>query len=304
MANTLFHNTVKDAAILHAFRNKLGPLMLFSHRAAPEGSVKGSVIKVTTAPVIAGAAFNGSYVGGDRVMTAVDVTLNQHTIAAAHVQDAEAAKGSEGVLSALEASAIHGLGQSMFEYLCGLVLATNYGDTATDKLTVAAASLDSDDLADVALLLDNKKAPEGILANGQSARAAFLTRAAINSLRKDDAVKDASKSLSDEALRLGVVSRVAGIDIFPISALPSAVAAQNTYGFVTTMDAIAWASVNVVPQGQLAGSFSTVREDETGALFGLRNFYEQESGKLNICAEALYGASVNNDAGLVRLVSA
>lgn len=304
MANTMIYSSVKTAAVLQAFRNKLGPIFKYIHGAAPEGAVKGNVFKVRTIPVIAGAAYNGSYVGGDTVVTGVDVTLNQHYIAATHVQDAENARGAEGILDGLEIGAINGLAKTMFDYIAGLVTEANWGTGATNELVIDPATLDSDDMADAALLLDNKKAPDGYDASGLSERVAFLTHAAINSLRKDDAVKDASKSLSDEALRQGVVSRLSGIDIYPITALPTAVSDENTYGFVSARDAIAWGSVVVEPQGILTGEFLRVTEDETGALFGLRRFYDQLSGKMNVTAEALWGASKNNAAGLIRLASA
>lgn len=298
MANTLTNTQnqiIADAAVLE-FNIALAPLRAFSLDLSPAPTTKGSTVTVPVFGTASAAAFAGDYSGGDSTVTGVDVTLNQHVFASAHVTDREVAESSIDYLSNLGKQGGRAVAKKMLDYFFELILAASFGNAAGDKLVKAAAEFNADAVADL-----RKKAIAKGLAPADCAL--VLNSDAYTSLLKDTTLTSSFFG-GAEVVRQGTIPSLFGFrQVIEAPTLPAN--GENLIGFVAAPQAIAGASRYLRPVSNEGLSDSGMVTDEaTGAVLGFRVIPEQLAGKTHYVTEALFGAAKVNGKALVRLLSA
>jgi len=279
-----------------AFKAGLAGVMTYSTNFSAEARSKSESVTSRIITAMSAGAFGGDYESGDTTTTEVVITLDQHSYRAFHSTDVEASKTSVDVAIMQAEEAGNSVALAVQDYVWDLFLATTYGDTSADKITVAAGSFDVDDVADLAKLADDANMPE-------NRRALFLNNAYMAALRKDNAIQDASALGSDQVIREGAVGRILGADVYRTNVIPTTVAAENTVGWMSDPSCIAIAARPVVPQGDNL-EFEIVTDPETGLSLGFRSWYNTKTGIKWGSFECLYGAKAAQTTGLKRIVSA
>jgi len=300
MGNTLSNvdPTLVAQEGLAAFKAALAPIRSMSFMPSPQPVSKYATINVPLITAMTAGDFAGDYESGDSTVTGRQVTLNQHKFRSFHITDVENVKNPFDMMMLRAREASYAVAKSVFQYVAGLATASTFGNTATDKVTVASASFDSDYVSDLAGLLNDADSPE-------MGRALILNNAYHLALSKDPAVKNASASGSTEPLREGSTGRIAGFDIFRTNALPSAITSENTVGFGCVPSAFAVAMAPVQPASITpVVNIVQVVDDETGIPLTYRQWYSPKTGATWGTFEALFGAVAAQTTGLKRIVSA
>ena len=300
MGNTLSNvdPTLVAQEGLAAFKAALAPIRSMSFMPSPQPVSKYATINVPLITAMTAGDFSGDYESGDSTVTGRQVTLNQHKFRSFHITDVENVKNPFDMMMLRAREASYAVAKSVFQYVAGLATASTFGNTATDKVTVASASFDSDYVSDLAGLLNDADSPE-------MGRALILNNAYHLALSKDPAVKNASASGSAEPLREGSTGRIAGFDIFRTNALPSAITSENTVGFGCVPSAFAVAMAPVQPASITpVVNIVQVVDDETGIPLTYRQWYSPKTGATWGTFEALFGAVAAQTTGLKRIVSA
>ena len=282
-----------------SFKAALAPLNAFSTDFSGEAMQKGESVTTRVITGMSAGAFSGSYITGDTTTTAKTVTLNQHSFRAWHLTDVEAGKTRVDLSAAQAREAGYAVAAAVFDYVTSLILAATYGDTSADKVTVAVASFDADDVADGAKLMDDKNIPD-------NNRSLILQNGYMASLRKDNALQDASAYGGAEVIREGSVGRLLGHDVYRTNAFSSDITNQNTQGLGVHPSSLAAAVRPVIPQddGTQLLAFQTPQDPETGLTLGYRRWYDPNTGIMWGSFEALYGAVAAQTTGLIRYVTA
>ena len=282
-----------------AFKAAIAPLNSFTTDFSSEAMAKSASVSTRVITGMSAGAFSGSYISGDTTTTVKTVTLNQHSFRAFHQTDVEGGKTPVNVMLAQAAEASYAVGAAIFDYVTGLIVAATYGDTAADKVTVAIASFDADDVADGAKLMDDKDIPE-------TNRSLILGNGYMASLRKDNALQVASAYGGSEVIREGSVGRLLGHDVYRTNAFSSTFTGENSQGIGAHPSAMAVAIRPVVPQdeGSQLIAFQTPTDPASGLTLGYRAWYDPNTGIKWGSFEALYGATPAQTTGLIRYVTA
>ena len=315
MANSFtgINDTIIIAEAFPAFKAKLAPLFGFCTSFDAEASRKGDKVSV---PVIAGRtaasrADGATYQVDTGVTIAVkDISLDQQYHAPWYVTDGADAKTIVRVWEAAARECAYALAAKIFDTVIENFRdehTTNFGNTAYDKITVAAANFDLDDIVDLQALLTAKGAlgPQTLL----------LTTAYASALKKDNHIQDASAFGSDVVIRTGEFALpMYGIRAYEVPAFGTEVTADNTGGILAVPSAVGLAVRPVAPldTAKLMAWEIVTDPDGTGLSMGYRRWYDESTGTMWGTFEALYGTVVIRPAaqttgaggGAVRVVSA
>lgn len=298
MPNTLTNTQnqiIADAAVLE-FGSLLAPLRAFSLDMSPAPAQPGAKVTVPVFATKAATSFSGSYAGADSTVTGVDVVLNQHLFASAHVTDREVAESSVDYLSNLGKQNGRGVAKGVLDYVFGLVTAANFGNAAGDKLVQASSGFTAATVAD----LRQKAIAKGMV---PSDCALVLNSTYFTALLKDTTLTS-SMFGGPEAVRTGHIPSLFGFRaVIEAPTLPAN--SENLGGFVAAPQAIAVAFRYLRPYSTegLADS-GMVSDEATGATLGFRVIPEQLAGKTHYVTEALFGAAKVDGKSVVRLLSA
>ena len=285
---------------LEAFKAALAPLRALAVDFSAEAAAKNESVTTRLITAETAGAFSGNYVADTTTtLTAKTITLNQHTFSAFHITDVQSSKTNVDVMLMQAREASYAVGKTIFQYFTNLIVAATYGDTAADKVTVAAASFDADDVADLAKLMDDADIPE-------TNRSLILSNVYMAPLRKDNAVQDASALGSSEVIREGSIGRLLGFDVFRTNGFSSTVTDENTQGIGIHPTAIVGAIRPVRPldEGSQMIGFEMPTDPESQVTLGFRDWYDPNTGKRWGVFEALYGATAAQTTGAKRLVTA
>lgn len=300
MGNTLTNvdPTLVAQEGLAAFKAALAPIRTMSFMPTPDPVSKYATINVPLITAMSAGDFAGDYESGDSTVAGKQVTLNQHKFRSFHITDVEGVKNPFDMMMLRAREASYSVAKAVFQYISGLALAATFGDTSADKITVAAASFDSDYVSDLAGLLNDADSPE-------AGRSLILNNAYHLALTKDPALKNAQASGSNEPLREGSTGRVAGFDIFRTNAFPSAITSENTVGLGLVPSAFAVGMAPVQPSSpQQIVNVIQLLDDETGIPLTYRQWYSPKTGATWGAFECLFGAVAALTTGLKRVVSA
>jgi hypothetical protein len=314
MANSFtgINDTIIVQNVFEAFKAGMAPLMGFSTSFDAEASRKGEKISV---PVIAsrtaasrsdGATYQ---VDTGNTVAVKDITLDQLYHAPWYITDVQDSKTAVKVWEASALECAKALAKNIFDAVIDLFRddhTTHFGDSAYDKITVAAANFDLDDVVDLDALLTAKGA--------LGPRTMLLTTPYASSLKKDNAVQDVGAFGSDSVTRTGEFRvPMYNIRAYEVPAFTAGVAADNTGVVLAVPSAVGVAVRPVQPldTGKLI-DWQVVSDPETGLSMGYRRWYDESTGTMWGTFEALYGVQVIRPAaettgaggGAVRVESA
>jgi hypothetical protein len=247
-----------------------------------------------------GKAFVGDYTADpESTTTEVKVNFDQSTFQNFYLSDTEASKTPVDLFRGYAVEAGYAVGRGVLDYIMGLITATNYGNTASDKITVSSAAFDVDDVVDAMKLALDKGWDNGSLVLSYGYAAALL---------KDNAIKDASAfgtGGTSAPIRSGRIGTLMG---FPVYTYPVPANSENLAGFLAHPSSLA---VAVRPMTTLADSVGVattraevISDADSGLSMASRVFYEDKSGRLYGAYHVLYGATKAKSDGLIRIVSA
>jgi hypothetical protein len=301
MANTLNGSNVAEIlrAGFEAFKSALVPINAFSTDFSLDARRPNESITTRIYRTIAAKAFESNYKATpDNTTDAVTVTLNQNKFTNFHLTDTEAGKSPVDQLTNFAREAGYGLAKDALDYALSLVTATNYGNTAADKITVSAAAFDVDDVVDAMKLGLDKGWSQGSLILSYGHAAALL---------KDGAIKDASAygtSGPDAPIQSGRIGTLFG---FPVYAYAVPNNSESLAGMLVNPAALAFAMRPMTTLAAVDGTSTSVElmtDADSNITIAGRMFYEDSEGIMYGAYHGLYGASKANDKGLIRIVSA
>jgi hypothetical protein len=304
VSNTLTNTTATLLAQegLEAFKTAIAPIASFSFTPDPNPRSKGYTINVPVITARTAGAWSNSYAGGNSAIVSAQVSLDTHSFSGAAVIDSQASVSPFNYLQLMSRECGAAVARAVLNTVLGKILLATFGNTeGASKVTVAAASFDSDYVADLVDAANDRNIPE-------TNRSLILTNAYYSALIKDPAVKDASAFGGSEGIRGGKVPMLMGMPVYRINAFPTAVAAENTVGILVHPSALAVSMAGIVPADpEMAGRVAQIEQlvdDESGITLTFRRHYDTTLGESTINWECLHGAVAVQTAGLVRIVSA
>jgi len=295
MANTFtgINDTIIVQNAFPAFKAQMAPLMGLSTSFDAEASRKGEKISVpvSSGRTAASRGDGGTYqVDTGNTIAVKDITLNQLYHAPWYLTDVQDRKTAVKVWEASAKECAYALAKNIFDAVIDLFRdnhTTHFGDTAYDKIQVAAASFDLDDVVDLDALLTAKGAigPRTMLASTPYASA----------LKKDNQVQDVSAFGSDDVIRTGEFRvPMYGIRGYEVPTFPAGVVADNIGVILAVPSAVGVAVRPVQPldTAKLMDWQIVTDPEGTGLSMGYRRWYDESTGTMWGTFEALYGTAV------------
>lgn len=278
---TNFDNEIFSQSALEGFVATLVPLNAFSKNFLAQPPPPGNTVLVPLIGGLTATTFGGSYATTNGSLSAVTVTINRHKFVGIGQSDLDAAGSS---LAQLE----------RFAFQQGSALAIAVLQDIASLWTTATANFA---LATAVSVVDFgiSQIRAGRLALGQS-KCPAANRALILDVEPFDNLLGISNFLqvslagSNETLREGRIGRALGLDIYESNGLPGT---NSVMGFIGHASAIAIAMRYLQPQdGNTYSAAGPVSDPSTGAVFGMRKFYDNATGNSYLALEANYGYAV------------
>lgn len=165
-------------------------------------------------------------------------------------------------------------------------------------LTVAAAAIDSNDLAVLSGKCSAANWPEG-------RRSLIMGTGYDTQLKQDPSIKLALNIGGTEVIRQGRVPDVAGFSYYHMPNMPTNGEALG--GFAVHPNALAFVSAPIAPAPTVRerlGAYSVITDPETGISLAYQCFGEPKMGREYHLVECCYGYAVLNPAALKRITFA
>jgi hypothetical protein len=298
MANEItgINDDILSKSVLDGFVAEVIALTAFTTSFSADAVKKGekvSVPRVGTQDAAATKTSHGAYTLQDSDSDAVEIAIGQPVYVSSALDDSEVANSSALNLDLYGKSKGAKLAQKVFADIVGTVTAANFGAAA---LTSTAGNFDADDVVDLQVVADTANMPKEF-------RSLVLASSYIGALLKDNAIQNASAFGSAAPVRDGSIGRLSGFDVFGSNLIPGN--SENLVGFVAHPSALAIAMRYLKPQeGNTYSAAYPVTDSKTGITIGVREGYDNLTGRKYRIWEAAYGYSVGIAAGLKRIVSA
>jgi hypothetical protein len=293
---TGINDDILSKSVLDAFVANILPLTSFTTDFSAEAVKKGdkvSVPRVGAQTVAATKASHAAYVLQASDSDAVEITLGQPAYVSSVLDDVEVASSSVLSLEIFGKQKGFQLAKKVLQDILSSVTLANFGAAG---LTSTASNFDADDVVDLKTVVDQADTPEDL-------RALVLGPTYIGALLKDNAIQNASAFGSSAPIRDGSLGKLAGFDVFSSNLVPAN--AQNLVGFTAHPSAMAIAMRYLKPQdGNTYAAAYPVTDNSTGITIGVREGYDNLTGRKYKIWEAVYGYTVGISAGLKRIVSA
>lgn len=275
---------------LEGFVKELLPLTAFSTSFAPTGDVNGSNIVVPLVGAVTATTFGNSYAICGGTKTVVTVQLTRHKIVHIGQHDLDALNNSESSLDSFGYQAGAALAQAVLEDVLTLVTTANF----VSATAVSSTVLDVPQLRAARLLLNQNNAPK---AN----RFALIDCVGMDALLAVTNFVQAQMFADNTVLQEGKIMRALGFNFYELNS--SFVSAASVNALLGHPQAIAVAMRYVAPQRADAYDMAQAFADpRTGAVFGLRDHYDTNTGTRYISMEANYGyaAGITNGARIIK----
>jgi hypothetical protein len=277
---TNFDDEIFSQAALEGYTATLLPLSRFSINYMPEPAPKGNTVLVPLIGALTATTFS-TYATTNGSLSAVTVTINRHKIVGVGQSDLDAANSSIAQLERFGFQQGAALALAVLQDIASL-----WTTAAANFALATAVSIVDFGIAQIRAgrkLLSNSKAP----ANN---RVMILDVDPFDNLLGISNFIQVNLSGSNETLRDGRIGRALGFDIFESNGLPGT---NSVMGFMGHPSAIAIAMRYLMPQaGHKYDIARPVADNETGAVFGIRAHYDENSGNRYVNLEANYGYSV------------
>jgi hypothetical protein len=276
---TNFDDEIFAQSALEGFTASLFALSAFSTDWAPDPIPKGNVVLVPLIGALTATTFSGTYATTNGSLSAITVTINRHKVVGIGQSDLDAAGSSMAKLEKFGFQQGEALAIAVLQDVCSLWTTANFG-LAT---AVSVVDFGISQIRAGRLLLSNAKCPA-------TNRVMILDVNPFDNLLGISNFIQANLAGNTETLRDGRIGRALGFDIFESNALPGT---ASNMGFVGHASAIAIAMRYLQPQnGHKYDMARPVTHPKTGATFGLRAHYSENTGERYINLEANYGYSV------------
>lgn len=307
MANTLdaelYGITVANRAI-EQFKRNLKPLTSFSTDFTSDiGQRNQSIVVPLTVDPAAAVNFDAGngYTRQNTTVSETTVTLNKHKWVSWFIQDTDASTSNFLSLENIGIEKANKLATAVWQDVLSPITAANYGNTAADKVTIAAAAFAKDDVDDIALLCDNEEWPD---LDGQ--RNLLLKPNYFRALLGDEITSaDAygSSQLVQNPSAGGQGWPLSDFRVHKVASIPAN--AENLVGFASNPRALAVAMRYLAPAGggKPGSIYFPVSDSETGITMGYREFYDDDAGQRVAVLECWYGYAVGNAKSIKRIVS-
>lgn len=296
MSNTLPSNLTAIAqAGLDVLQRELLPFSAFTTNFSDEIAASGDAVSTRIATAPASADLSGGYTAVDQTITAKTVTLSNFKGLVVGFTDLQVSKASFNIVEQFVVPGIRALMNDIFDSANNLVTNANY----SQKEIITSSAFDADAMALLASDLTVANAPK-------SGRAALLNSTYHLSLLKDSAVKAAYAYGGAEAIRDGMVPRVAGLNVYEMSSIDSTPNGQseNLQGWVCTPQAILIAARRPAAPSNFPGELVDTTDPVTGLPMQWRRWYDPDAGLHKFSVGTIWGVAVGNASCLYRIVSA
>lgn len=276
---TNFDDEIFSQAALEGYTATLVPLTSFSIDFAPDPTPAGNTVLVPLIGALTATTFGGSYATTNGSLSAITITINRHKVIGVGQSDLDAAGSSLARLERFGFQQGQALAIAVLQDIASLWTTANFGlATAVSVVDFGIAQIRA-----ARLLLGTAKAPA-------TDRNMILDVAPFDNLLGISNFLQVNLSGSQETLRDGQVGRALGFDIFESNGLPGT---NSVMGFAGHASAIAIAMRYLMPQsGHKYDIARAVADPTTGAVFGMRAHYDENTGNRFINLEANYGYSV------------
>lgn len=299
-ANTIDSNlkrTVILDDLMRAFKRRLLMLNVFSttfNNVPLEGTDKVTVpyYELDTTASVDWVAATGYTFAGDTSVSSRTITINKRKFQSMNFSsDTFRRQPYFNAPQSLQMK-VEQLAVDVWTDILSLVTATNYGVTAFDG---EAAAFDSDDLIDLMKKADDADWPD-------IGRACVLGTAHKAALLKDDDLKSALHSGSDQALRQGATGRLFNFDMFFSPRIPAN--SENLAGFICMPQAALVATAPIAPAPGVRNrllSYELVVDPDTGIAFEYRYWDDADKDTDREVVECSYGYVKGNGDALKRI---
>ncbi len=304
MANTydsdLYGKAIATGA-LRVMQSDVKPLSVFSTNFSPDPANRYENVRVplTSAPGSSSDKSRGSaYSVADTTVSERSITLTSHKYQSWHVEDIDDIKSQWANIENIGIEKTQALIIDVFQDILSVVTAAKFGNTASDKLTVAASAFDRDDLVDLAGLCDNENWPDigrNVLLKPDHWRAVTKDGATAADVYGSAMIRQSSPN----GIPMEGFSGVWRCNSIPANS-------ENLVGFAALPRAIAIANRYLAPAGggDPASIYNPIVDGETGLTLGYRQFYNNLSGQMEAIIESLYGYVEGETNSIKRVVSA
>ena len=277
-------NEIFAQSALQAFVAELAPLAAFSTNFSAAPEIKGYNVLVPLIGSLTATTFGGSYAicGGSK--SVITVALSRHKHVPIGQNDLDAANSSAASLESFAFQQGRALAQAVLQDIFSLITTANFG-LAT---AVASTALDVPQLRKARLMLNQQNAPT-------SPRALLLDCVPYDALMGVTNFVQAHMFKDTGVLQEGRIMRALGFDMFELNSLFTQ---ASVMGFAAHASAIAIAMRYLQPQA--GNSYSDARpitDPKTGATFGLRDHFDNNTGTRYLNLECNYGYSVGISMG-------
>jgi hypothetical protein len=289
---TNLDNEIFAAKALEGFVKELAPFSAFSTNFSAAPGVRGAQILVPLVASLTATTFAQNYAltTGNATKTVVTVTLNCHKHVPIGQFDLEAANSSAASLESFAFQQGRALAVAVLQDVFTLVTTANFKNNVTK---FSAAAMDVPQLRAARLLLNQGNAPI-------QPRACLLDCVPMDSLLAVTNFVQAQMFKDTGVLQEGKIMRALGMDFYELNNLW----VTCVIGFAAHASAIAIAMRYLAPQpGHTYSDARAVTDPGTGATFGIRDHYDNNTGTRYLNLECNYGYSVGITAGGVVYVN-
>lgn len=270
---------------LEGYTATLAPLAKFSIDWAPSPIPPGNTVLVPLVGALSATTFNGTYATTNGNMSAITVTINRHRFIGVGQSDLDRAGSSVAQLERFGRQQGAALAIAVFQDITtSLWNTTNFGlATAVSVVDFGLAQIRA-----ARRLLNTGKAP-------LMDRNVILDVDPFDNLLGITTFLQVNTAGTSESLREGKVGRALGFDVFETNGLALTLSAMGFFGHAS---AIAIAMRYLKPQeGNTYSIVDMLSDPSTGAVMGIREFYDNNRGELYRILESNYGYTVGISQG-------
>lgn len=297
MANSItgVNDDIISQMILETFVAETTPLRAFSTNFSPDAAKPGdkiSILRTIAADAALDKTTHAAYTVQDVDSDAVEISLGQPKYVSWGLDDTEVANSSVVNMEVYAQQKGIKLATAVLADIWSIVLAATY----TGRIIGAPAAFDTDDVADIYTDCDTALMPTGM-------RSLILKETYIGALKKDTHLSDASALGSTEVIREGSIGRLGGFDLYKSTLIP--LNGENLVGMAAHPSGMAVAMRYLQPQvGNTYSRAESLSDPGSGITLGLRDMYDNITGRRIIVIECIFGKIAGIAAGIQRLTSA
>ncbi|MBU1685692.1 hypothetical protein KJ662_05585 [Patescibacteria group bacterium] len=301
MSNTVtsLTATLIQDEVLPALKLGLSPLNAMSITAVADRPLfKGDAVTVDVVTAKSAGTYATTFESGDSTWTGTAVTIAAPVFSSWHINPFTEGAPTAARFLAAGKEAAYAVAKTCVQNVLAFFVNANVGSGAGDVSAIAAASYDTDDIADMIALIQAKGVAGSV--------SAIHNLSYATALKKDAALKDASAYGGGEMIRTGTLPPILGVQPYYTDAFPAALTNENV-GVIFTGKTAAAVAIGAAgdPTGQVeeAGVREMIVTDpESGLSLTWRTWVNSGTGYHWGSVYVMMGQSFLQNAA-VRIVS-